>query len=113
MPHGATLDAEGRLWVLSNGLGQVPSYAHGYDVINGVLTLITEIAPEIEDAHSAGLGSVEYIEVDDSVLINWGILGIVEEVGKSGQRSWSLQSNIQEVYGGSSTFDDISNFIAQ
>ncbi len=113
MPHGATLDSSGRLWVLSNGLGQVPSYAHGYQVINGTLTLIEEIAPEIEDAHSAGLGSVEYIEANDSVLINWGILGIVEEVDMTEQRLWGIQSNIQEVYGGSSTFDDISNFIDQ
>ena len=99
LPHGATLDWEGNLWVLSSGFGgQTPSFAQGYSPTDNGLELIVSLSPTIEGAHSSGLGSVERID-DDRLLINWGIFGVVEEVGFDGTRYWSIEGALQEVFG--------------
>jgi hypothetical protein len=109
MPHGATLDSMGRLWVLSNGLGtETESTAQGYEIIEEQLSLFQEIDVPIEGARTAGLGSVEYLEDTEGVLINWGILGILEEVDSNNQRIWQLETSLGEVLGMSTTFDDFS-----
>ena len=106
MPHGATLDEFGRLWVLSNGLGNdTESVAQGYEVIDGQLELIREIPVPIEGARSAGLGSVEYLEYSDTVLINWGILGVLEEIDQGNQPLWQIETALGEVLGMSTTFE--------
>ena len=99
LPHGATMDWEGNLWVLSSGFGgQTPSFAQGYRPTEQGLELIVSIGPHIEGAHSSGLGSVERLE-DDRLLINWGIFGVVEEVDFEGTRYWSVEGGLQEVFG--------------
>jgi hypothetical protein len=99
MPHGATLDGDGNLWVLSNGFGGgVPSFAQGYDIKGDTMELIASITPPVENAHSPGLGSVERLE-EDRILINWGIFGVVEEVDFEGNRLWSVEAPIQHSYG--------------
>ena len=99
LPHGATLDWDGNLWVLSSGFGgQTPSYAQGYLPTENGLELIVSISPTIEGAHSSGLGSVERID-DDRILINWGIFGVAEEVDFQGERYWSIEGALQEVFG--------------
>ena len=106
MPHGATLDEFGRLWVLSNGLGNdTESVAQGYEIIDGQLELIREIPIPIEGARSAGLGSVEYLEYSDTVLINWGILGVLEEIDQENQPLWQIETALGEVLGMSTTFE--------
>ena len=106
MPHGATLDDFGRLWVLSNGLGNdTESVAQGYEVIDGQLQLIREIAVPIEGARSAGLGSVEYLEHSETVLINWGILGVLEEIDREDRPVWQIETSLGEVLGMSTTFE--------
>ena len=52
-----------------------------------------------EGAHSPGLGSVLYIEADDSVVINWGIWGVVEERTMNGTPVWRADAPLGEVYG--------------
>ena len=101
LPHGASMDSEGRIWVLSNGLGNdSDSLAQGWERIGDRLELLFEAPIPIEGAHSAGLGSVEYQPSSDSVLINWGILGVMEERDRDSlQQEWLFQSNIQEVLG--------------
>ena len=99
MPHGATLDSDGNVWVMSNGFGAgVPSYAQGYDVSGDTMELIASISPPVENAHSPGLGSVERLE-EDRILINWGIFGVIEEVDFESNRYWSVEAPIQHVYG--------------
>ena len=112
MPHGATLDSEGNIWVLSNGLGgQSRSFAEGYRPDGEGLELIAQIPPPVEGAHSAGLGGVVRLPGEDRAVINWGILGIIEEAGLDASRHWSVEGGLQEVYGNSTVFDDLSAFL--
>ena len=106
MPHGATLDSSGRLWVLSNGLGNdTESVAQGYEIIDNQLQLIREIPVPIDGARSAGLGSVEYLEHSETILINWGILGVLEEIDHHDQPLWQIETALGEVLGMSTTFE--------
>ena len=105
MPHGATMDQNGVVWVLSNGLGgQTISYAQGYAIGNDVLTQVADVSARNPNAHSAGLGSVVR-DRDGSLIINWGIYGQIEKRTSDGAESWLLESNIQEVFGFSAVFD--------
>jgi len=108
MPHGATMDSQGRLWVMSNGLGnEAESTAQGYEIIDGQLQLFREIQIPIEGARSPGLGSVEYLEETNTVLVNWGILGVLEEVDENDQRLWQIETDLGEVLGMSTTFANL------
>ena len=112
LPHGATLDAQGRLWLLSNGLGnQTPSFAEGYDWSSGSLERIAYLGTDPADAHSPGLGGVTYIEADDSLVINWGIWGVVEERHSDGTALWREEAPLGEVYGFSTTAPRIDDFL--
>jgi hypothetical protein len=105
MPHGASLDEDGTVWVLSNGLGgQTISYAEGYVVENDSLMQIVQLPARNPNAHSAGLGSVVR-DRDGSTIINWGIYGQIELRDSDGEHQWLIESNLQEVYGFSSLFD--------
>ncbi|MEC7986159.1 MAG: aryl-sulfate sulfotransferase [Myxococcota bacterium] len=101
MPHGATLDRDGTMWVLSNGLGgQTPSFAEGYVIENDALVLKHQLSPPVENAHSAGLGSVLRLDSSPNVIINWGIYGLIEEKAPNTEETiWQVESNLQEVYG--------------
>ena len=102
----------GRLWVLSNGIGnQTPSFAEGYDWRSGSLERIMHQGTDPADAHSPGLGSVLYIEADDSVVINWGIWGVVEERSLDGAPIWREEAPLGEVYGFSTSASSISDFL--
>jgi hypothetical protein len=104
MPHGASIDSAGRLWVMSNGLGpEAESSAQGYEVLGGELQLIRTINVPIEGARTAGLGSVTFLEKTETVLVNWGILGILEEVNDQNQSIWQIQTDIGDVLGMSTT----------
>ena len=112
LPHGATLDSQGRLWVLSNGLGnQTPSYAEGYDWSSGTLERIMHLGTDPQGAHSPGLGSVLYIEAEDRVVINWGIWGVVEERTVSGTPIWRSDAPLGEVYGFTTAASGINEFL--
>ena len=63
------------------------------------------------NGHSAGLGGVLAIEIDESVLINWGIYGVIEERNLQGEEQWRQEAALQEVYGISTTFDDMALFL--
>ena len=65
-----------------------------------------------EGAHSPGLGSVLYIEADDSVVINWGIWGVVEERTMAGTPVWRADAPLGEVYGFSTAAPKISEFLS-
>ena len=104
MPHGASLDEDGNVWVLSNGLGgQSISYADGYSIENETLVSIAHYSARNPQAHSAGLGSVVR-DRDGAVIINWGIYGQIERRNADESEGWLLESNIQEVYGFSNIF---------
>jgi len=104
MPHGASLDEEGNIWVLSNGLGgQTISYAEGYTLDADSLISIARIPPRNPQAHSPGLGSV-VCDRDGSIIINWGIYGQIENRHLDGSEGWLMESNLQEVYGFSNLF---------
>ena len=104
MPHGATLDDEGNIWVLSNGVGgQTPSYFEGYRVQEEELNRFVQFGPQTEGAHSAGLGSVIRSN-DGALIVNWGIYGQIEERDLEGNTKWLIESNLQEVYGFSRVF---------
>ena len=106
MPHGASMDTNGVVWVLSNGLGgQTISYAQGYTIENDALVLLENIPARNPSAHSAGLGSVVH-DRDGSLIINWGIYGQIEKRSPERENLWLLESNLQEVYGFSSLFDE-------
>ena len=106
MPHGASMDTNGVVWVLSNGLGgQTISYAQGYAIENNSLVLKENIPARNPNAHSAGLGSVIH-DRDGSLIINWGIYGQIDKRSPQREEQWLLESNLQEVYGFSSLFDE-------
>ena len=112
LPHGATQDDSGRLWVMSTGLGaQSKSYAEGYRPEDGSLILERQIGTE-ENAHSAGLGGVLYNSHDDSVVINWGIFGRIEKVDSTANRNWKIEAPLQRVYAISTHVNDINTFLA-
>ena len=105
MPHGASMDEEGTIWVLSNGLGgQTISYAQGYAIENDTMVMVAEFPARNPTAHSAGLGSVVR-DREDTLIINWGIYGQIESRSLEGEEGWLLESNLQEVYGFSNLFD--------
>ena len=111
LPHGATLDSSGRLWLMSNGLGnQTPSFAQCYDVSSNSLQLEYQYGTDPEGAHSPGLGTVIFLENHGSVLINWGIWGVIEERETNGVPIWKIEASLGEVYGFTTTAPNLVKF---
>lgn len=112
LPHGATMDSEGQIWLMSNGLGnETPSFAEGYRIENGELERLVHFGTEPTDAHSPGLGNVVLIESEDSLVINWGIWGVVEERTLENVPIWRHDAPLGEVYGFSTTAPKIDAFL--
>lgn len=111
LPHGANLDSFGRLWLMSNGLGnQTPSFAECYDVSGNSLQLVHQYGTNPEGAHSPGLGTVIFLENPGNVLINWGIWGVIEEREINDDPIWKMEAPFGEVYGFTTTAPALNKF---
>lgn len=112
LPHGATMDSQGQIWLLSNGMGnETPSFAEGYRIENGELERLVHFGTDPSDAHSPGLGNVVLIESEDNLVINWGIWGVVEERTSGNVPIWRQDAPLGEVYGFSTTAPEIDAFL--
>ena len=50
------------------------------------------------------------LEDTNTALVNWGILGIVEEVSRTGERLWQVETSIGQVLSMSTTADSVDAF---
>ena len=87
-PHGACIDENNILWVLSTKDGV--SDVQGYDVSGTELNLVEILPPPYSDFQSLAGGNV--MRVDDGLVVNWGFSGVIEERSDDGASVWQFDS---------------------